>query len=286
MALLLSEICAVFYAIVAITGLVQLFWPRVAGDRIVLAGMGIAILAHAFAIGGRTVQLESAPITNMNDALSVFAFLVAIIAALIAWRANVAQAAPLAALLAAGLVLIGIVRGPEGQIADDIKTHWLAVHIAFAFLGDASFAIAGIVAAVFLVQERKLKSKKKKELVKVGTGVHSMPALEVLDKVSINLIQWGFPLMTLGLLSGAFYAKAVRGFYWSWDPLSTVSLMVWVLYAVLLHFRITIGWRGRKLAVLTVLGVVVTLIAFVGLGIAGSGAHGPNPANEASEAIR
>lgn len=282
MAVLLSEICAIIYAIVAITGALQLFWPRVTGERVVLGGMAIAILAHALAIGGRAVQLEDAPVTNMNDALSVFAFLVAIVALLIAWRANVAQAVPLAALLAAGLVLIGIVRGPEGQIADDIKTHWLAVHIAFAFMGDAAFAIAGIVAAVFLVQERKLKSKKKKELVKVGTGVHSLPALEVLDKVSINLIQWGFPLMTLGLLSGAFYAKAVRGFYWSWDPLNTVSLMVWVLYAVLLHFRITIGWRGRKLAVLTVLGVIVTLIAFIGLGIAGGGAHGPGPGTVSS----
>jgi cytochrome c-type biogenesis protein CcsB len=173
-------------------------------------------------------------------------------------------------------VLIGIVRGPEGQIPDQLKSHWLAVHIALAFLGDALFAIAGIVAAVYLVQERKLKSKKKKQLAKVGTGLHALPALEALDKVSIQLILWGFPMMTLGLITGALYAKSVRGHYWSWDPLNTVSLLVWVLYAVLLHFRITIGWRGRKLAILTVLGVVATLMAFVGLGLAGGGAHGPS----------
>lgn len=274
MATLLSEICAVFYALVAVVGVVQVIWPRTHGDRVVLTGLAVAILAHALAIGGRTVQLGDAPITNMNDALSVFGFLVAIIALIIAWRSHVQQAAPLASLMAAVLVLIGIVRGPEGQIPEHLRSHWLAVHISFAFLGDASFVIAGIVAAVFLVQERKLKSKKKKELVKVGTGVHSLPALEVLDKVSINLIQWGFPLMTLGLITGALYAKAVRGHYWIWDPLNTVSLLVWVLYAVLLHFRITIGWRGRKLATLTVLGVVATLIAFVALGIAGEGAHG------------
>jgi cytochrome c-type biogenesis protein CcsB len=277
MATLLTEICAVFYGLVAIVGILQLIWPRASGDRAVLTGLTIAILAHALALGGRTVQLEEAPITNMNDALSVFAFLVAIIAMVIAWRSNVAQAAPLAALMAAVLVLIGIVRGPEGQIPDHLRSHWLAVHIAFAFLGDAAFAIAGIVAAVYLVQERKLKKKKKKELVKVGTGLHAMPALEMLDKVSINLIQWGFPLMTLGLVTGALYAQAVRGHYWSWDPLNIVSLLVWILYAVILHFRITIGWRGRKLATLTVLGVVATLVAFVALGIAGQGAHGANP---------
>src|SRR5688500_4323769 len=104
MALLLTEICAVFYGLVAIVGILQLIWPRASGDRAVLIGLAIAILAHALAIGGRTVQLGTAPVSNMNDALSVCGFLVAIIALVIAWRSKVSQAAPLAALMAVVLV--------------------------------------------------------------------------------------------------------------------------------------------------------------------------------------
>jgi cytochrome c-type biogenesis protein CcsB len=273
MALLLLKICAVFYVLVAVIGFVQLLWPRENGERLITVGLLVSILAHALAIGGRTVELGTFPMVNLHDALSVFGFLAALIASGIAWKSGVPQAAPLAALMVAILVSIAVIIGPAEQVPESLRSIWLPVHIALAFLGDAAFAIAGVVSFVYLVQERKLKAKKKR-LAKVGSGVHKLPALEVLDKVSVQLIEWGFPLMTLGLITGAVYSKTLRGVYWSWDPLNTISLVVWVLYAALLHARLTIGWRGRKLAILTVLGVVLTLVSFVGLGLSGAGAHG------------
>lgn len=274
MALLLLKICAVFYVLVAVIGVAQLMWPRENGERLILVGLCISLLAHALAIGGRTVEVGTFPIANMHDALSVFGFLAALIACGIAWRSGVPQAAPLAACMVAVLVGIAVIIGPSEQVPESLRSVWLPVHIALAFLGDAAFAIAGIVSFVYLLQERKLKSKKKRELAKMGTGVYKLPALEILDRVSVQLIEWGFPLMTLGLITGAVYSKSLKGVYWSWDPLNTVSVFVWILYAALLHARLTIGWRGKKLAILTVLGVVMTLVAFVGLGLAGQGAHG------------
>lgn len=273
MALLLLKICAVFYVLVAVIGLAQLLWPRGQGDRLILVGLLVSVLAHALAIGGRTVELGGFPITNMHDALSVFGFLAALIAAGIAWRSGVPQAAPLAALMVAILVAIAVIIGPQERVPESLRSIWLPVHIALAFLGDAAFAIAGVVSLVYLFQERKLKGKKRKELARISTGVHRLPSLEILDRVSVQLIEWGFPLMTLGLITGAIYSKTLRGSYWSWDPLNVVSVCVWILYGLLLQARLTIGWRGRKLAILTVLGVVLTLLAF-GLGIIGGGAHG------------
>lgn len=277
MALLLLEVAAILYVLVAAVGVAQLLWPRDTGNRLVLIGLLLAIFFHALAIGGRTVEIEAFPVGNMHDGLSLFGFVAVVVGAAIAWKGGVPQAAPLSALLVSVIAWIAVAVQPTEHVSEALRSPWLPVHIAFAFLGDAAIVVAGVVSLVYLVQERKLKAKKqrkKQALIRVGTGLHNLPALEILDKVSLQLIQWGFPLMTLGILSGAFYLKSVQGAYWSWDPRNTIALCTWLLYALLLHARLTIGWRGRKLAILTLLGVTVTLIAFVGLGVAGIGAHG------------
>lgn len=273
MALLLLKVSAVIYLLVAILGMVQLRWPRLSGDRTVIVGLSVAVLAHGLAIGQHTVEVGTFPIATLADGLSLFGFLAALIAIGIAWRSGVPQAASFVAILVAAIVIVASMIEPFATGPERLRSPWLPVHIALAFLGEASFAVAGIVAFVYLIQERRLKQKRKK-LQKIGTGLHKLPALEVLDNVSVRLIQLGFPMMTLGLVAGAIYSKQVSGHYWTWGLLNTVSLLVSVLYALLLHFRMTIGWRGRKAAVLTLVGVLATVVALVGLGLAGVGAHG------------
>lgn len=272
MALLLLRVSAVFYALVAIFGVAQLKWPRMSGDRAVLIGLGIALLSHALALGGRTVEVQTFPLADLHDGLSLLGFVAAMIAIGIAWKSGVPQTAGFASVLVAIIVTIAVLIEPAAAVPENQRSAWLPIHIAFAFLGEAAFVVAGIVAVVFLIQERRLKSKKTK-LHKVGTGLNKLPALEILDNVSVRLIQLGFPFMAIGLVAGAVYSHEVSGAYWKWNLLNIVSVLVLVLFALLLHFRITIGWRGRKAAVLTLTGVVATLLALVGLGLAGVGAH-------------
>jgi ABC-type transport system involved in cytochrome c biogenesis permease subunit len=73
------------------------------------------------------------------------------------------------------------------------------------------------------------------------------------------LLIWGFPLMTLGILTGSLWARAHWGDYWTWESREISSALTWLLYGGLLQGRITAGLRGRKAAVLTVLGFVVVI---------------------------
>ena len=83
----------------------------------------------------------------------------------------------------------------------------------------------------------------------------------------------GFPLLTLGIISGSVWAEYAWGSYWNWDPKQTWSLITWLVYAALLHGRLTLGWRGRRAAILSILGFSIMLFTFVGVNLILKGAH-------------
>ena len=92
-----------------------------------------------------------------------------------------------------------------------------------------------------------------------------MPSSEVLDKLTYKTIGIAFPLLTLMIAAGAYWANRTWGSYWSWDPKETWALITWFVYAGYLHMRITRGWRGRRAAAFAILGFVVVLFTFFGV---------------------
>jgi cytochrome c-type biogenesis protein CcsB len=96
---------------------------------------------------------------------------------------------------------------------------------------------------------------------------------ETLDNVSYRLIGLGFPLLTIGIISGAVWANDAWGSYWSWDPKETWAMITWLVYAAYLHARITVGWQGRKPAILAVTGFAAVWITYLGVNFLASGLH-------------
>jgi len=274
MALVFLRVTALVYLVAAGLAFAQLVRPSAAAERRAQIATLIALVAHALAVGGRVVEMGAFPLADVHDALSLFGFISALVAVVVALRGAVPQVAWLAMPLVALLVTVAAAFDPKPEVPEALRSPWLALHIGLALTGDAVFVIAGVVAVVYLLQERSLRARKKRlPDAKKGVGALSLPALEAIDKVSVSLFVFGFPLMTLGILSGAFYGKQVLDRYWTWDTRNTVSALVWVLYAAILHARLVIGWRGRRAAILTVVGVVAILLTFLGLGLFGVGVH-------------
>jgi cytochrome c-type biogenesis protein CcsB len=69
-----------------------------------------------------------------------------------------------------------------------------------------------------------------------------------LDNLSYRILSLGFPLLTIGILSGAVWANQTWGSYWSWDPKETWALITWFVFAIYLHTRISKGWTGQRSA--------------------------------------
>ena len=130
-----------------------------------------------------------------------------------------------------------------------LQSRWLYVHTTLAFLGDAFFVIAFAGGVLYLVQERQLKRRHP------GAFYHRLPSLDLLDRVNYRSLTIGFPLLTLGIITGAIWAENAWGSYWQWDPKETWSLITWFIYAALVHARLTVGWRGRKAAWLSIVGL-------------------------------
>jgi cytochrome c-type biogenesis protein CcsB len=96
---------------------------------------------------------------------------------------------------------------------------------------------------------------------------------EALDNLSYRVIGLGFPLLTIGIISGAVWANEAWGAPWSWDPKETWALILWLVFAAYLHARITKGWQGRRPAWLASLGFVVVWICYLGVNLLGKGLH-------------
>jgi cytochrome c-type biogenesis protein CcsB len=152
-------------------------------------------------------------------------------------------------------------------VPPDLRSPWLAVHITLAFLGNAAFGLACLVSLVYLWQERQLKTHS------VGRFLRRLPPLETLDDVNFRFLTWGFILLTLGILSGVLWAELSFGRLWSWEPRTIWSTIIWMIYAVLLHGRVTVGWGGRRAATLTIVGFGVLFVSFIGVNMLAPGRH-------------
>jgi cytochrome c-type biogenesis protein CcsB len=154
-------------------------------------------------------------------------------------------------LMAPALILSGEIK----ELSPVLKSGWLGVHTILTVLGDSAFAFAFIVAIMYLIQERQLKAKH------LGAIFHRLPSLDIMDTLGYRALTIGWPLFTLGMLSGSIWANSAWGTYWNWDPKETWSLITWAVYLALLHLR-TIGWRGRKMALLSIVGFLFVLVSF------------------------
>lgn len=146
-----------------------------------------------------------------------------------------------------------------------LKSYWMKIHVPANFIGYGAFALAAMVGVVYLIRNRQEQR---------GAAANSLlPPLDLLDDVMYKSIALGFAFFTVATILGALWAAEAWGGYWSWDPKETWALIVWLNYAAWLHMRMTKGWRGTPMAWWAVIGLFVTLFAFLGVNMFLSGLH-------------
>ncbi|MGH9344032.1 MAG: cytochrome c biogenesis protein CcsA [Terriglobia bacterium] len=245
--------------------------PRWNNYAVGLLGAGAALQAVDLII--RAVQAGNIPVTNFDQSLAFLAWLTAIVGIWLIVRLRMAVvgvfAAPLITVVMA--VAAAMTRQRRLVVPASLRSAWLPIHVTLAFLGYALFVLAAGVSVVYLVYESRLKAKRP-----LASGGERPLSLEKLDRVNYHLLGWGFLMLSLAIVTGAIWADATWGHFWSWEPQELWSAIIWVLYAGLLESRLTVGWRGRRAAALTIVVFTVLLGSFVGLSLVNPGKHGGN----------
>ena len=126
-------------------------------------------------------------------------------------------------------------------------------------LAASPFILSGLVGGIFASLLYLLLLWRRPDLERL------LPTAEALDRITYKTICVAFPLLTLMIAAGAYWANRTWGSYWSWDPKETWAAITWLVYAGYLHMRITRGWRGRRAAYFAILGFVVVMFTFFGV---------------------
>ena len=132
------------------------------------------------------------------------------------------------------------------------------VHTISSLLSYVAFLIAFGAGALFLIQERQIKRKR------MGVLFHRLPSLDQLERINVFAIGLGFALLTVGLSWGLLGSRLLRGMWWTGDPKEILSATLWVCYLILWLARLRATMRGRRVALLSVLGFALVLFTFVG----------------------
>lgn len=232
--------------------------------RILLLGFAI----HTISLVIGYYQLGAVPALSFKSSLAFFSW--AIVAAYIIFQAKFrimvlgSFVIPLSVIL---IILSSTIPISTVTVRPIFKGLWLPLHVTTSLLGDGIFVIAFISGIMYLIQERQIKTKR------LGAFYSRLPSLNILDSINHHAISYGFLLLTIGMITGSIVAQGAHGSYWRWDPKEVWSLITWLCYAILLHQRMAIGWRGRRSALMSIGCFFILIFTFLGVNLLMEGYH-------------
>lgn len=235
--------------------------------RLSLAATTAGFVFHTLALGFGILETRQLPLTTFHGAMSFFSWALVLISVVAEFRYRMIVLGsfilPLAFLsLVSAAALPKEIRSLDPMLFDI----WIVLHVSLTILGFVAFTIAFVAGILYLIQERLLKSK---QLDKVHA---QLPSLESLDSLNSRSILLGFPLLTLGMITGAVLSENIWDSYWGLEPVQTLTLTAWLFYLVMLHGRLTVGWRAKRAAYLAVFGFITVVLA-VGVNFFSKGPH-------------
>ncbi len=230
------------------------------------AAAGTAL--HSAALVLRTIESGHAPFTNMYESLSFYSWALVLSFILSEKKFNLRRTAPFILLIAVALMALAsspLMPKETAPLIPALQSWWLWLHVSVTLLGEAFLAIAFIASIMFLSADAKAKK---------GGDASQARTASKLDQISYKCVAIGFPLFTLGgLVFGMIWAYKAWGRYWSWDPKETWSLITWMVFALYLHTRIVMGWKGRRSALVAIIGFLAAMFTFFGVNYLLSGLH-------------
>jgi cytochrome c-type biogenesis protein CcsB len=228
--------------------------------RLSLLLTGIAVLCHLLALVGRGMAADPnrVPWGNMYEFTISGSFVVAAAYVVLYRRLKLAWMAPWVLGFTVVVLMLAVVGlyEPVAPLTEALNSYWLVIHVIAAIIATGGFTLGGIAAAAYLLKTR----------FPDAALLARVPELDALDRVSYRIHAFAFPVWTFGvLISGPIWAHEAWGSYWNWDPKEVWAFITWVVYAGYLHARATAGWKGKKAAIVALIGLATLWFNFIGI---------------------
>ncbi len=254
----------VFYLFRMILG--KEFWGKIATW---VAFAGLVAQSIALIIRWKTsydLGMGHAPLSNFYESLIFFAWTIVMLYLLMEWRMKNRSIGvfvmPVAFLIMAYASIAPGINSRIEPLIPALQSNWLTSHVLTCFMGYASFTVAFALGIIFLI-----KGKENGKDSPAGGLDRRLPSEYQMDELMYSSTALGFIFLTLGIATGSVWAHYAWGSYWSWDPKETWSLITWLVYAVMLHARLVRGWRGRRMAIMAIVGFACVLFTYLGVNL-------------------
>jgi cytochrome c-type biogenesis protein CcsB len=267
------EIVLMWVALTAYAGATAMYAIGVTFSRDTLTARALYVSTAGLAfqvasLGFRWARLGHGPYLGFYEVANSLVLFAMAFFVVVAWRSPRLSAVGVGVLPVALLLLGGSMLASKGVVPMTAKydSYWLFIHVAFANLAFAAFALSFGCAIAYVVRGRSKTGKWAKRLAK-------LPVQDVLENLTVRFVLVGFLFWGIMIATGAIWANEAWGSYWSWDPIETWSLIVWLIYAVYLHVRFTLKWRGERLAWFAIIAMPLALFALIGIPLAFNTPH-------------
>lgn len=237
--------------------------------RAALAITVVAALTHVAGVVLRGIAAGRVPLGNMYEFMTSALAIAVVVYLVLALRFGMRWLGlPVTLLLTVGQGLaVWVFQVEVAELMPALQSVWFNIHIIAAATAGAAFNIGGVAAILYLIRARA------EERDGVRGYVARFPSAEALDRVSYRFHAFAFPLWTFTIAAGAIWAQVAWGRFWGWDPKETFSLVTWIIYAGYLHARATAGWKGRRAAILAIVGLASFWFNFIGVNLLTTGLH-------------
>jgi ABC-type transport system involved in cytochrome c biogenesis permease subunit len=218
--------------------------------------VAFGLLCQTVTIGVRSSQTGHGPYTSSFEVALFLAWLMVVVFFLTEWKYKIKNLGAFIIPIVFVILLFSAFLSKDVILVYESSEmrFWLTMHRTLSILGYAAFSIAFASGIMYLIQEHQVKTKK------LGIMYFRMPSLEVLDDLNFKVIMLGFPLFTLGFMTGSISNMQLNQSFFSWDLNSTLPLVAtWLIYSLVFFGRIMVGLRGKKAAQGAILGFVTVI---------------------------
>lgn len=228
--------------------------------RIAVLISAVGLVPQTASMAMRWIRLGHGPYLGYYELTSTLTFFTVLLLVGMAWRYPKTSSAGIVIMPVALLLIGAAMTAPKGglDVGPTLASYWLFIHVVFSDLAFGAFVLSFGLAVAYVLRARSPEGRWAHKLSK-------LPDQETVDRLSGRFVVAGFLFWGIMIASGAIWANEAWGRYWAWDPIETWSLVVWLIYAVYLHLRLTLGWRGEKIAWYAIIAMPVAMFCLAGI---------------------